>query len=469
MASVTFWSSVGGDNSIVSDDTDSITGLAGYGYATRLVPALGQFVLVAQNTVNQAAAAANSAASALGAPGTNATVAGSLTVGTGSKSFTLDQTGKAYSIGQTVVIARTADPTTSMTGVITAFTASSGAMTVLVSVTAGSGTFSGWTISMGVVVSSTLPSQTGNAGRFLTTDGASASWNTSALAITNGGTGATSAATARTNLGVQASHANLTALAGLTYAADKLPYASGASTMALADFTAFARTLLDDADASTARSTLGLTIGTNVQAYDAELAAIAGLTSAADRLPYFTGSGTAALATFTSFARTLADDADAAAARGTLGAAASGLNSDITSLTGLSTPLSIGQGGTGGTTAAGAIANLGLTSLATGGFCRAVAQGRGTAGTCTTLGSSVNISSVTRTASGGVYTVTFTNAAPDTNYGVLIQCGDSASPNIAASYYSKSTAGFTLHFQGGNANQGTGAVDPAEFTVLAFY
>ena len=120
---------------------------------------------------------------------------------------------------------------------------------------------------------------------------------------------------------VQAQNANLEALAGLTGSANTTNYFTGAGAMATTSLTSFGRSLIDDADAATARTTLGLTIGTNVQAYNAKLGTLAGQTWAADRYTYYTSSSAAAIGTITSFGRSLIDDADASAARTTLGTA----------------------------------------------------------------------------------------------------------------------------------------------------
>lgn len=150
-------------------------------------------------------------------------------------------------------------------------------------------------------------------------------WSGTDLAVTNGGTGASDAAGARTNLGlvigtdVLAYSAKNAAVAGATWAADSLLYLTGTATVGVTALTAAARGLLDDADASTMRTTLGVAIGTDVQAYSAKTAAISSLTWAADKGLKFTGTGTVVTFDLTAAGLALLDDADASAQRTTLG------------------------------------------------------------------------------------------------------------------------------------------------------
>jgi predicted Rossmann fold nucleotide-binding protein DprA/Smf involved in DNA uptake len=88
---------------------------------------------------------------------------------------------------------------------------------------------------------------------------------------------------------------------------------------ATATLTPFARTLLDDVDAANVHATLGLVPGTDVQAHSDALDSIAALTTAANTMIYATGADTYATSTLTPYARTLLDDANASVARETLG------------------------------------------------------------------------------------------------------------------------------------------------------
>jgi hypothetical protein len=182
--------------------------------------------------------------------------------------------------------------------------------------------------------------------------------------IVAGGTGASTAAAARTNLGlaigtdVQAFDAGLLSIAGLTTLADRSIYTTASDTYAVYTLTAAGRAILDDADAAAQRTTLGLAIGTDVQAFDQQLLDIAALAvtdsgfivgngttfvletgstaqtslgyTAADvltKLLTVDGAGSGLDADLldgvqpSAFALTILDDADASAARTTLGLA----------------------------------------------------------------------------------------------------------------------------------------------------
>jgi hypothetical protein len=76
---------------------------------------------------------------------------------------------------------------------------------------------------------------------------------------------------------VQAYDAELAALAGLTFADDQIILGTGAGTIAMASCTVFAQSILDDANEATFKATVNLEIGADVQAYDANLTTWAGI------------------------------------------------------------------------------------------------------------------------------------------------------------------------------------------------
>lgn len=317
--------------------------------------------------------------------------------------------------------------------------------------------------------------------------------------ITAGGTGATTASGARTNLGVvvgsdvQAYDAGLLSIAGLTTAANQMIYTTALDVYAATALTPFARTILDDADAATVRTTLGLgSLSTlsavsdanwsgadlsianggtgastataartalGAQAQSASLDSIAGLTTAANQIAYATASNTWAVTSLTAFGRTLIDDADAATARATLGLGTMSTQSAgavaITggSITGI-TDLAVANGGTGASTAAGAKTNLGITDDV-----QAWVNFNGT-GTVA-VRASRNVSSITDNGVGN-YAINFASPLVDGNYA---WSGSTGTTNgyVNGGGVSPTASSLTINTQTGT---GASAFDADRITVI---
>lgn len=376
MASVTFSTGLGGDGSTVTDDTNPTTGLAGYGYTVRLVPAFGQILNLANfakakvTEANAAAALAKTwSDSALNAPGTNGASVTEYLIGTGSKIFTLDAV-KDYAVGQAVIAASRADPSNYMAGQITAHDRPNRLLTINVTQVGGGGTKKDWVISMAALVNSQLPGQNLQEGKFLTTNGTQTDW-ARALRPENNLSDLQDKAAARTQLNVQLASTTLTAFSSVSLAtADRLPYVGSGSAVALTPFTTQARTLLAAGSQAAQQTALGLTPGVHVQSYSTRLQSISDLMLSGDKLLIGTSGSAVGTLTLSTSGRGVIESATPQAARQAITAAVAGSNNDITALTALSTPITVSQGGTGGTSKVTAKAALGIsfgTAAPTGG------------------------------------------------------------------------------------------------------
>lgn len=139
MTEVVFPQSIGGNGQRFHDGIGT-GGMAEGGHDPNFLLCLQQLIAVCAFIVEQAGLALDAANTAINSPATQATTTTPVAVGTGSKSVTLQQTGKAFIKTQQARIASDADPTKFVEGPITAFAGT--ALTINAVNFGGSGSFS---------------------------------------------------------------------------------------------------------------------------------------------------------------------------------------------------------------------------------------------------------------------------------------------------------------------------------------
>lgn len=136
-----------------SDDGSTSRDMQNGGHHSWLLPMLADTMIRVSDADGSATAAAGSsdsaASSAAAAQNYAAALSGtsttSTTIGTGSKSLTT-QTAKQFAAGQWVMLVRAADVNAWMFGQITSYNSGSGALTVNVTATNGTGTYADWVV-----------------------------------------------------------------------------------------------------------------------------------------------------------------------------------------------------------------------------------------------------------------------------------------------------------------------------------